>query len=73
MIEDLRRMEAEEDEEELALPGSRPRSGAAREPKEEFPRPMSSQVSLSLTLETKCESKNCSCIHNQTVVPWPCM
>ena len=44
MIEDLRRMEAEEDEEELALPGSRPRSGAAREPKEEFPRPMSSQV-----------------------------
>jgi len=37
MIEGLRRMEDEDEEEELM----RPRSGGGREPKEEFPRPLS--------------------------------
>jgi len=37
MIEGLRRMEDEDEEEEL----TRPRSGGGREPKEEFPRPLS--------------------------------
>ena len=42
MIEGLRRMEENDDD----LEAARPRSGAAREPREEFPRPISQVPTL---------------------------